>query len=159
MNKLSYLEENVTPVLSAEAIHDAVVLFNKKHQAFLEAEAFSIEAGKSRTQVQMKITLTKNDGSVAYPIEAVHVVDPESKDSALHVVGLMLDYLDSYWSEYLTSDRDVLLPIDWSAHSHEGLEFFLRGFVRQLSLEAQADALFREHGMGAYDIEPISSES
>lgn len=159
MQKLTFATEGVNPVWPDETITQLVALLNKKHQPFLRDESFRVEAGADKAQVQLRITLARNDGSVAYPIEVIHVREPGVKEPSDALASLMLDYLDVYWFEYLGGDRDVFVPIDWSLHTCEGVDFYLRGFVRNLSLEEQADALFREHGTGGHDIEPITGET
>ena len=159
MNKLSYLSGGVNPVWEAEDNAELARLLNKKFKPFLESEEFHVETGSNKDQIQIKVTLAKADQSMVYPLEAVFLRDPAVKASTAEVAAIMLDYLDVYWNEYLAGERDVLLPIDWSKHACDGVDFYLRGFIRNQSLESQADALFREHGFGGYDIEPISNET
>lgn len=160
MNKLSFLEPGeVSPVWDEDFLTKVTGALNKKYISFLENETILVEAGFNKTQVQIKTTLKKNDDSVVYPIEAVYIVNPESKLTAPAVAELMLDYLDAYWNEYFTENRDVYVLLDWSKHECEGFNFYMRGFVRNQALENQADALLRQHGFGDYNIEPISSET
>ena len=159
MKKMTYLDEGMKPVWEAEENAELARLLNKKFKPFIDGEHFRVESGVNKEQIQVKVTLSNSDDSFVYPIEAVFMRDPAVKFSTAEIAALMLDYLDVYWNEYLSGERDILLPLDWSEHGLEGAEFYLRGFVRNQSLEAQADALFKEHGFGGYDIEPISSET
>jgi hypothetical protein len=131
----------------------------KKFAPFLNDEEFILESGHNRDQFQIQINLRKKDGSVEYPIECVYPVDTEGERAPEDVAYLMLDYIDIYWNEYLTDGRDTFFPIDWSKHTCEGVDFFVRGFVRNVQLEREADRLFEEEGCGDHVIEKISSES
>lgn len=152
-------EEDISPLWEDDTLERVAGLLDKKYRAFLKAEHFEIEGGRTSDAVQIRTTLAKNDGSVNYPVEAVLPLDPEQESEPDELALLLIDYLDVYWNEYLTGGRETFLPIDWSRHECEGEEFFLRGAVRNLSLEAQADALFRQHGTGGYDITDISSDT
>ncbi len=134
-------------------------LLRKKYSPFLFDEEFLIESGRNREQVQVQVNLRKHDGSVEYPIECVYLVEPEQERGPEDVSYLMLDYLDVYWNEYLTNGRDTFFTIDWSRHSCEGVDFYVRGFVRNVHLEIEADKIFEEEGCGDHVIEKISSES
>jgi hypothetical protein len=158
LNKLTFETEGMSPVWTSDSLAKTTTLLNHKYFAFVEDEVFTIDALGNHEQVQLRMTLLKKDGSVKYPVEAVHLLEPESKYSKADLAFLMLDYLDNYWQEYFREDRDVYLSLDWSKHEFEGGAFFLRGFVRNVALEDAADALFLKYGHGEYEIEPISSE-
>lgn len=160
MIKLKYLNSSeLNPALDNESIEKICVALNKKYVSFLEQEVIEIETGFDKYQAQVKMILKKIDGSLVYPIEAIHVLDPEGKSTAATAIDVMVDYLDAYWNEYFTENRDVYVSLDWTMHTCESVNFYLRGFVRNQELESAADALLREHGYGNYNIEPISSET
>lgn len=158
MDKLRW-QEDATPLWDDETPERLATLFNKKFQSFLVSEFFSVEAERNDTFVQVRITLANRDGSMSYPIEALLPREGSKESDVEESALLLVDYLDVYWNEYLSAGRETFLPLDWSKHECEGQEFYLRGFVRNLSAEAQADALFREHGVGEYAIEGISPET
>jgi len=136
-------------------------LMNLKYKTLLENEKFSVESGFNEQQVQIKVTLERDDKSVFYPIELIHVVenhDEQGMPGVEEIASLMLDYIDVYWQEYLHEGRDVFVPLAWSKHECEGVPFFIRGFVRNRTLEEQADELFRKHGHGDHEFEPISED-
>lgn len=161
MMKLKFETKMPESVWSDETVEKIETLLQRKYQAFLENEFFEIEVGANKFQVQLRTTLVGKDGKVTYPVESVHMLDLTSEDapSAEEVAELMLDYLDVYWNEYLTGGRETFVPLDWSKYTCEGVDFYMRGFVREVGLEKQADELFKLHGSGQYDIEPIGSES
>jgi hypothetical protein len=162
MEKLAYRSgkelKNVWSEVEAKKIS---ALMNMKYRTLLDNEQFQVESGFDGQQVQIKVTLESNDKSVFYPIELIHVIEnreeqpPQTTDE---IASLMLDYIDVYWQEYLNDGRDVFVPLAWGKHVCEGVEIFIRGFVRNRSLEEQADELFKKHGHGEHEIEPISDE-
>jgi hypothetical protein len=158
VNKLRW-QEDTAPVWQDETTTRVEILLNKKYQSFLNGEAFDVEAEKNDEVVQVRTTLSSLDGKVIYPIEAVLVRSGQPEFEVENLAILLLDYLDTYWNEYITGGRDTFLPLDWSKYECEGEEFFLRGSVRDLSAESAADALFREHGTGEHHIEGISQET
>jgi hypothetical protein len=164
MLKLAYKNpETLTPVWSDEEVLKINSLLNTKYRSVLNNERFSVESGYDGQQVQIKVTLERIDKSVFYPIELLYVRDSadgfgQAQPSMDELASLMLDYIDVYWQEYLSDGRDVFVPLAWDKHSCEGVEFYLRGFIRNRSLEQQADELFRKHGHGEHDIEPISDD-
>jgi hypothetical protein len=164
MLKLAYKNpENLTPVWNELEVSKISSLLNTKYGSLLENERFIVESGYDAQQVQIKVTLERTDKSVFYPIELLHVRDEgdeqgQTNPTADELASLMLDYIDVYWQEYLSDGRDVFVPLAWGKHSCEGVDFYIRGFVRNRSLEQQADELFRKHGHGEHEIEPISDE-
>ncbi|MEY4065210.1 MAG: hypothetical protein RIR26_1418 [Pseudomonadota bacterium] len=162
MEKLVYRSsESVKPVWNEAENKKISALLNMKYRALLDNEQFHVESGHDDNQVQIKVTLERRDHSVFYPIELIHVYesrDDQNQISPDELAALMLDYIDVYWQEYLNDGRDVFVPLAWGKHTCEGIEFFIRGFVRNRSLEEQADELFRKHGHGEHEIEPISDE-
>jgi hypothetical protein len=162
MEKLVYRShESMKPIWSEAETKKISALLNMKYRALLDNEQFQVESGHDDNQVQIKVTLERSDKSVFYPIELIHVFEAREEQSQVtpdELAVLMLDYIDVYWQEYLNDGRDVFVPLAWGKHTCEGIDFFIRGFVRNRSLEEQADELFRKHGHGEHDIEPISDE-
>ena len=160
MQKLSYMPvEKITSVWTEEEIWNIQKLLNKKHMVYLENEAFEIEAGSSQTQIQIRVSLIRNDKSKYYPIECVFVRESSEKLKESDIAITMLDYLDIYWSSYFQEERNIFIPLDWSKHEFEGVSFYMRGFVRNLQLETDADNFLSKYGHGEYDIQSISSET
>ncbi|MEN9530484.1 MAG: hypothetical protein RI932_2357 [Pseudomonadota bacterium] len=162
MEKLIFRSsKQVKSVWDATETRKISALMNLKYKTLLDDEQFQVESGFNEQQVQIKVTLERNDKSVFYPIELIHVIENQDEQSAPgieEIASLMLDYIDVYWQEYLHEGRDVFVPLAWSKHACEGVEFFVRGFIRNRTLEEQADELFRKHGHGDHEIEPISED-
>lgn len=159
MKKLTYVKDSLPAVWNPEALMAIGELLQKKYSPFLQNEEFWVESGYNREQVQILVNLRSKDESIEYPVECVYLVADNVENSPEDTAYLMLDYLDVYWSEYLTEGRDTFFPLDWSKHTCEGVEFFIRGFVRNVQLEREAEKIFEESGHGEHQIEKISSES
>lgn len=160
MEKLQFSNfEYLEPLWSPEETLKIVHLMNTKHSLYLENESFDIKCGFNTQQLQLTVTLKKNDNSIIYPIEIVCLHEDYSHLKKINLAALILDYIDSYWTEYFDEDRNLFVPLDWTKYENEGVSFFLRGFVRHLNLEMQADLFLKENGFGEHDIMPISSET
>jgi hypothetical protein len=159
--KLQYLEKDLKPVLANEELSEISNVLEAKFKPFLKNEVFLVEAGCNALQTQMKCTLAKNDGSIAYPVEAVCIL--RSQDAAQEILSAkdqafaILDMVDAYWTEYLQQGRDTFLGLDWEAFEHGPYTICLRGFMRNLEVERLTDEWLQKAGHGNYDIEPISS--
>jgi hypothetical protein len=128
--------------------------------AFLQDESFAFECSQNAEQIQIKITLQKVDGSTAYPIECVHIKSERYEEGRnADIAFVIIDYVDTYFSQYFIEDRDVYVPIDWNEHVCESISFYLRGSVRNLALEKMALDLFLKHGHGEHDLQGISAET
>ncbi|BBH51674.1 hypothetical protein [Fluviispira sanaruensis] len=160
MKKLAFLPHNkIENIWLEEEYLNIKKLLNKKHAAYLENEEFEIEAGVCKEQIQLKVSLRKHDNSVLYPIECVYVRELDDKVDHNEIAINMIDYLDLYWADYFIEDRDIFVPLDWSKHEFEGITFYLRGFIRNINLEEQAESFLAQHGYGDYEIKSISSET
>jgi hypothetical protein len=160
MQKLAYMpSEKIKSVWSDEELFNIKKLLNKKHLVYLENEKFEIESGTSQDQIQIRVSLIKNDNSAYYPIECIFMKETAEGFKESDIAVSMLDYLDVYWANYFLEERNVFIPLDWSKHEFEGITFYMRGFVRNLQLEAHADEFLLKHGHGEYDIQSISSET
>jgi hypothetical protein len=150
--------------LEPEVLNSICALMIKKHIPFLKNETFEMDVLKSEDWIQIRQTLKSLDGSQAYPVEVLvpfeEVKGLKSEEvRAAELVDLAVDYLDSYWNEYFSDDRDTFLSLDWSTHEIDGLTLFMRGSKHNVALEKMADDFLAQHGMGAYDIAPLSSET
>lgn len=160
MQKLSYLSnEKIKSVWTDDELFHIKKLLNKKHLVYLENETFEVESGVSQDQIQIRVSFIKNDNSTSYPIECIFMKETAEEFKELSIAVAMLDYLDIYWENYFSEERNVFIPLDWSKHEFEGIIFYMRGFVRNLQLEAHADNFLLKYGHGEYDIQSISSET
>lgn len=158
MQKLSYLDnQRVLPLWNEEEILNIQSLLNKKHSLYLDDEEFILEIGTSKEQIQLKIALNKKNNNVSYPIECIYLKET-AKEEEQDIVLKMIDYLDIYWANYFSEERNVFVPIDWSKHEFEGVSFYVRGFLRNIELENAANEFLHKHGHGDYEIHSITSE-
>ncbi len=153
-------ESQMKPVLSQKEVEDVCTAMNLKHKPWLEDESFLVEHGETPYSLQVRVTLMKNDGSKSYPVELLCLKEglSLSKMPISEVFYLFLDYFDVYFTEYLTSERDTFMTLDWNKFICEETVFYMRGSIRFNDLEAQADALFQKFGTGGYEITSISPE-
>jgi len=163
MEKLVFFENTeLTPIFDTKEREKISFYLQKQFASFLNQETFEIVDGYKKDQIQITLTLSNTDTTFRYPVESVFVYDAESDEKSRpaphNIVLIMLDYLTTYFEEFLSKSRDVYLPLNWGTHQHENLSFFLRGFPRNAKLEQEADALLAKHGHGERPIFPISSE-
>jgi len=166
MEKLNYIEDLqlVVPLWSEEDMLELIKAFESRHEAYLDPiESFDIELTYNEERLQIRTTLVREDGLEEYPVEGVYLRDmseclQKKQWDPKNIAFLLLDYLETYWAEYFSQERDVFLPIDWSRHECEGVTFYLRGCLRKTELEQKADALLAEHGHGAHAILPRHKE-
>lgn len=161
MQKLKLLTELKNEVWDKESKKNLERALTKKHELYLREEQFLLDAYYGEGQIQLSVTLKKADDSMVYPIECIHVFSDKTPPlkEIQNTAGIILDYIDCYWLEFFENDRQVFLPLDWSHHESNGHTFYMRGFIRNLILENEADQLLKSHGFGEYAIEPISSET
>lgn len=161
MQKLSLLNfEETSPIFNSLEKKNICDFLNHKFSFFLKSENFDFQAGYKGDQIQLKLILANHDESFFYPIEAIFVQDDDSnqKLSPHNTALLILEYLELYFNDFFSENREVYLPIDWSMHQHNNVKFFLRGFIRNLKMEKIADEFLSKHGHAEHCIQPISSE-
>ncbi len=100
---------------------------------------FAVEAWLESERVCARLTVQSHDKSLHYPMEAAAAVDDDSPLVVDEALGVALDFLGFYLGEYVTSDGEVLLPLDWQAFTFGDREVFARGWERNLALEEAAD--------------------
>lgn len=112
-----------------------------KYAAFTGNRTFALDGETDSQIVSMTLTLKSDDESFFYPVEG-RIAYREEGLSQKAATGALLDVMDSYFQEYLVSEGEVLLPIDWQDYeSADGRKLQLRGQVRNLKLEKMADEL------------------
>jgi hypothetical protein len=184
MQKLKFIEETLRPLLNEQ---DSLALessLNRRYATYLTGnrggnggaqqprqpetpmpdarERFRVESGAASSQVQLRICLQSDDGQFGYPVETVvcsQAGESFAVDGGVKELAVMLDFQDAYWSEYFRSERETFVTIDWSEHTYQGYQIYIRGFQRNFGLESAADRLFAEFGTGDHEIEPIGPET
>jgi hypothetical protein len=115
-----------------------VTILNYKYAAYLKGRLFSLEQHIDDKGVYATVLLSKDDRTFYYPVEA-RLAHSASNLTPQEGGLLLLDYIDAYFGEFLREDETVLLPIDWTDFSCEGVDFQMRGEIRNLLREEQAE--------------------
>ena len=163
MKKLVW-DSKAKPFLEPVVIGSICSLMIRKYISFLRSETFEMEVQRTDDWIQVRQTLSALDNSSSCVVEVVFPFEEGSGADndqivACEMVDLVVDYLDNYWKEYLTDDRDTFLSLDWSSHTWEGKSFYIRGSQHNVALERMADDFLAKHGMGGFDIAPLSMET
>ena len=129
----------VEPELLAD-VEEALV---ERHGAGLsDDETVRLEASSGASAAWLKARVG-NDQRAHEAELFVRDVDGDGLDGAL---GVLVDYLDGLLEEWLASERDAWLPLDWDARAYEDLTLFARGDLRDRAAERAADALLSGDG-------------
>lgn len=118
-------------------------IMNIKYASKLNDRLFSIKAHQDKASSFVTVTLLKTDESYFYPVEG-RVEHKSQNLSAREACLMLLDYIDSYFDEFLREDENVFIPIDWSEFSFEGFTLSLRGQILDLKSESLADKILAE---------------
>lgn len=115
-------------------------LMNRKYENYLLGKLFTVTSFYVAAEqgVYVTVTLSNKDESYYYPVEArvaIHKEELSKKDAAFFLV----DYIDTYFEEYLMEEERLLLTIDWSDQEYDAVSFQTRGQIRNLKLEKMAD--------------------
>lgn len=182
MQKLKFIEDAVRPLLNAEDLTALEASLNRRYITYLTgnhgtrptqqtvggqspalaSERFRIDAGAAGSQVQLRVCLQSEDGQFGYPVETVVCAQNGESfvvEGGVKELAILLDFQDAYWSEYFRSERETFVTLDWSEHTYQGHQIYIRGFQRNFALETAADRLFAEFGAGDHEIEPIGPET
>ena len=113
-------------------------IMEAKYSSYLDNRTFKIVCKKAELAVEVTITLSNVDESYVYPVETrMNYLEEELKprEAALFLVN----YVDSYFEDFLTDGESVLLPIAWKAMSYEGNDFLMKGQILNKRAERWAD--------------------
>lgn len=130
------------PILAEQELLDLTKIMNLKYAPALNGRFFSIETSKDAMGIYADVTMQSPDSRFYYPVSArmTHSQPVSEHEGAL----LLLDYCDLYFAEYLRDDA-ILLPIEWTNYSFEGIDFQLRGQISNLMVEGLADEWLEKH--------------
>jgi hypothetical protein len=126
--------------LSAEQRHFLASMLNQKYKSAIGDRYFVVESISGVGVLTITVTLKNDQGSFVYPVEAR--IDLANQDlSEIEGRDLLLDFIESYFAEFLNDGQETYLPIDWSTYDVDGFEFQMRGQILNQHLESLADAL------------------
>lgn len=125
-------------LVSDNDLKDLSKVLSIKYSGHLNGRFFTIDSKLEHGVVFVNVVLKNDEESFYYPVEGrMNCID--QKLSVSDATLMMLDFIDSYFEEYLREDENVFIPIDWALFQVEGVEFFLKGQVRDLKSERIAD--------------------
>jgi hypothetical protein len=124
----------------SQRILDAI---DARHGRQLEDERFSVSARLEEGSVIAELTLERHDRSFRYEMACAKSLPEDEAQSVEETLEVCLDFLDWYLGEYFSSDRELLLPLDWQPHRFGEFDVHARGDVRNPTLDAAADAWLR----------------
>ncbi len=111
----------------------------KKYRIAMKDRSFSIRAWIEDRGVYVTVTLANADGSYVYPVEGRVMFEAEEMEAG-EAALFLIDYIDNYFEEYLyEEDEQLYLPIDWTDHEYDAVNFQIRGQILNQKLENLAD--------------------
>ena len=143
MSPLDAATQTPNSPLSLEDRTELERIMNIKYASKLNGRLFTITSHHDAASSFVKVTLLKSDESFYYPIEG-RIEHKSQNLSAKEASLLLIDYIDSYFDEYLREDENVFVPIDWSEFTYEGVTLSLRGQILDLKSESIADKILAE---------------
>jgi hypothetical protein len=125
---------------ATETFERIASLLNAKHGSERGQRQFSIEGSSDSSVVAVTVLLKNAVESFYYPVEGkIDLID--FSGDALEAALFLLDYIALYFEEYFREDEGVYLPIDWTPHTCDEYQFFLRGQILNRKMESMADRL------------------
>lgn len=129
--------------ITKEELAEFAKLLNQKHATAMADKFFEVAHAQKADEVTVIVTLRNTSDSFHYPVEARVLAD--AKMSPKDCVAFLLDYIDMYWEEFFKEGGELYLPIDWSDHAYEGVDFQIRGQIHNLMLEKMGDDFLEQH--------------
>ena len=132
------------PLLTASAHQQILDALKERHGGMLKDESFALEVRREGADaVAAQLTLSNMERTHVYTMEAALQVSERSPMTTTDAVDVCLDFLDWHVGDYLATDRQSLLPLDFHPHPFSGQEVYAKGEVHNLVLEEAADAWLR----------------
>ncbi|MFY7930282.1 MAG: hypothetical protein ACOVS5_15515 [Oligoflexus sp.] len=127
------------PFLTQDECNELADAMSSKYRIALRDRRFQVQASIKGRGVFVTVLFANQDQSYYYPVEA-RVMYGKEEMKAREAALFLLDYIDTYFEEYLLEeDEQLYLPIDWADHQYEAIEFQVRGQILNRKLEAMAD--------------------
>ena len=131
---------NTNQALTKEQLSILATILDQKYAGSIGKRSFGVESHCEGPVILVKVTLRDANGSFEYPVEAR--MNFEEQDlTVTEARDFLLDYIDTYFDEYLGNDEEIYLTIDWSDYESDGFDLQMRGQVLNTHLELMADEL------------------
>ena len=128
--------------IEQDELNELASILNIRYASSLGERQFSFTADLDfqKDVAQVQVLLQNQDQSFYYPVDGR--ISAENHTLSLRECALaVIDFIEAYFGEYFGGDENVFLPIDWNDFSFEGIDFQLKGQVRNLKAEQMADEL------------------
>ena len=114
-----------------------------QHGRMLQEERFQVSGILEDGSVIATIVLERHDRTFRYEMSCAKVQPEDDAQVIEETLEICLDFLDWYLGEFFSSDRELLLPLDWQPHRFGEFDVHARGDVRNPTLDEAADAWLR----------------
>lgn len=134
--------------IDADVIADVEQALSERHgDGLTDDESLRLEARVGTGCAWLKARIGSEDR--AYEAELfARDIEGELFEGAL---GVLVDYLDGLLEEWVRSDRDAWLPLDWEGRPFDDVTLFARGDLRDYAAERAAEQLLTGNGHGSLE--------
>ena len=127
--------------ISEDELNDLARAMNTKYKQSLQHRFFTIEAEQKDEGVYVRVLLQNQDESFYYPVDARVKYKHEELELS-EAAFFLIDYIDAYFEEFLGEQSEqIYLPIDWTDHEYEAIDFQIKGQIFNKKLDELADQL------------------
>lgn len=140
----SFESQESPPFPSQDDCQTLALAMARKYALYLGERTFVVACSfDPETQVVTAETVLKNSQeSFYYPVTAR--IDSAAEELTPPAAALFLvDYIDMYFEEYLTTDEATYIPIDWHDYSYDAVKFQMKGQILNRHAERLADQLLQ----------------
>ncbi len=134
-------------VIPAAEIEEVLGLLRERHRSHIRpGEALTLEGIVSHGEAKVSLTLRDPEETEVLTLDTC--CDLVENDLQNPIDGKMacFDLVELALSQYLESGRQWRPSLAWGPESVEDIAVWMRGSVRNLKVEAMADAWLKEHG-------------
>ena len=133
----------MSKMLTATECLELAKAMDRKYQIYLDDRFFEIKNAPEGEGVLVTTILRNKDDSYHYPVSA-RMLHKEEALELRKAAAFLIDYIDSYFEDFLTTMESTYLPIDWVNMDYDGLAFQIKGQILNLKAEQMADQLLQE---------------
>ncbi len=120
-------------------------LLGTRHRTHMRAgDTFHVDGIVTHGEAEVNLRLSDPEEQEVLALESRCDLVANDLQNPMDGKHACFDLLDTALSEYFESGRSWRPGLDWGAQTHDGVEVWLRGSVRNLALERAADALLAD---------------